>query len=322
MFMRHNAADWREPADYKFEPSPVMYDDDQMNTTNASKVFLQNILGKSKGELAMLRREVDSKKKEVEAGKQVKKNVREGRDKRDEIEVTRSVFVALEQFHEAERKKITAEVEVSTILQAVGDVSLGAVNHTFEPKTFKIPTNCDLCADRIWGLSAKGFLCSACGYTCHTKCQLKVPADCPGEQNKDERRALKARRQDAAHTAQVVEDEPVGAASPPRLSRTETAGSMNTLSSGYQRSVSNLSVGTPNDEAENKPIPTRAKPRVLAPPPTTWANGDSPSRPSKEKRGKMLYAYQKNAAGEISVSEGREVVILEPDGKSCLSSAP
>lgn len=325
MFVRHNTAEWREPTDFKFEPSPVMYDDDAMSTNGPSKVFLQNILGKSKSELSSLRGEVDSKKREVEAGKQVKRNIRQGKDKRDEIEVSRSVFVLLEHFHGAERRKITAEVEVSTILQAVGDVSLGAVNHTFEAKTFKIPTNCDLCGERIWGLSAKGFACQACGFTCHSKCQLKVPADCPGDMDKETRRGLKARRQEAAHTAPSTDDGDSRAptSSSPRLTRTETMGSMNTLSSGYaasaQRSVSGISVPTLDDSDLNKPLPVRsstsAKPRVLAPPPAQWSNGDSVTR-SSEKRAKMVYAYQKNAAGEISIAEGREVVVVEADGES------
>jgi ribosomal protein L37E len=67
--------------------------------------------------------------------------------------------------HQVERKRLTAEVETSTITSVVGDVSLGAKNHNFKSQTFKIPTNCDLCGERIWGLSAKGFDCRDCGYT-------------------------------------------------------------------------------------------------------------------------------------------------------------
>ena len=307
-----------------------MYDDDTMSTNGPSKVFLQNILGQSKGALSSLRGEVDNRRREVEAGRQVKANVRQGKDKRDDIDVSRSVFIALENFHDAERRKITAEVEVATILQAVGDVTLGAVNHAFEAKTFKIPTNCDLCAERIWGLSAKGFACQSCGYTCHSKCQLKVPADCPGELDKETRRGMKATRQAQAHTVQPIEDNvPSGrptstiSISPPRLTRTETMGSMNTLSSGYaasaQRSVSGMSVPTVEEPDVNKPLPVRsttsARSRVLAPPPTSWANGDSTQK-SSEKRGKMTYAYQHNAAGEISVAEGKDVVIVEADGEN------
>ena len=38
----------------------------------------------------------------------------------------------------------------------------------------------DLCGDKIWGLSAKGSTCTDCGFSCHSKCEMKVPAKCPG----------------------------------------------------------------------------------------------------------------------------------------------
>ena len=101
--------------------------------------------------------------------------------------MVRAIFAIQESMHEVERQKVSAEVEVSTITAAGGDWSIGARNHDFKSQTFKIPTNCDLCGDRIWGLSAKGFDCIDCGYTCHSKCELKVPADCPGEQTKEQR---------------------------------------------------------------------------------------------------------------------------------------
>ena len=96
---------------------------------------------------------------------------------------------------------LTAEVETSTITAVVGDLSMYGKSHTFKSETFKIPTNCDLCGDRIWGLSAKGFICNDCGFTCHSKCQLKVPAECPGEQTKEEKKRLKVERQAAATAA-------------------------------------------------------------------------------------------------------------------------
>ncbi|KAF2220802.1 hypothetical protein BDZ85DRAFT_19871 [Elsinoe ampelina] len=147
-----------------------------------SQVFLRNILTKSKSSLTELRKDVDAKRREVEGAKRVRGLIREGKDKRDEASVLQSQFYLQEQLHESERKKITAEVEVATIASVVGDISVGAKQHAFKAQTFKIPTNCDLCGERIWGLSAKGFDCKDCGFTCHNKCEMKVPADCPAAQ--------------------------------------------------------------------------------------------------------------------------------------------
>ncbi|MCJ1396286.1 hypothetical protein MMC18_009175 [Xylographa bjoerkii] len=338
MFVRHNAAAWQEPADMVFEPSPVWHDDSSMAVDETSKIFLRNILGKSKGQISELRREEDVKRKELARAREIRKLVREGRDKRDELEVVRGTFIVQGDLHDIERKRLTAEVETSTITSVVGDISLGAQNHNFKSQTFKIPTNCDLCGERIWGLSAKGFDCKDCGYTCHSKCELKVPANCPGEQSKDERKKLKAERQASANMApqsQTNGGPPDGVTELPALSRSNT---MNSLSSGYaasaHRSVSGAGVGAraPTEDTKQEPKIVSSKPattrknRVVAPPPTHYvaelpANGlnggsTAPSSRSAEQRGKMIYPYQASGEGEISVDEGEEVFIVEPDDGS------
>lgn len=201
MFLQHNVAPWQEPLNVTFEPSPVWLDDSAMAVDEAAKVFLRNVLSKSKGQLREYNQDVDRKRRELDNVKRMRQRVKEGKDNRDEVEVVRSLFYLQDELHQVERKRLTSEVETQTITSVVGDLSLGAQNHNFRPQTFKIPTNCDLCGERIWGLSAKGFDCRDCGYTCHSKCELKVPADCPGEQSKDERKKLKSDRQQAANVA-------------------------------------------------------------------------------------------------------------------------
>lgn len=329
MFVRHNVAPWQEPPDKVFEPSPVWHDDDAMIVDENAKVFLRNVLGKSKAQLGDLRREVDKKRREIEGVKRVKQQIREGKDKRSEVDVVGAIFSMQEELHQVDQKRLTAEIETSTITEAVGDVTLGAKSHNFKSQTFKIPTNCDLCGERIWGLSAKGFDCRDCGYTCHSKCEMKVPATCPGEQNKEERKKLKAERQEAANSLKGPNGSANGStAELPAISRSNT---MNSLSSGYatsaHRSVS-VSGGqkSPGEETspalkpQNSGPATLRKTRVVAPPPTAYVselpgsvvNG---SGSSNEPKGKMLYAYEANGDGEVTVAEGREITILEPDGK-------
>lgn len=330
MFVRHNAAEWRDPPDFTFEPSPVWLDDDTLATDETAKIFLSNVLMKSKGSLGELRRQLDQKRRDVENAKKARQNIREGRDKRDEVECVRAIFGLQEQMHEVERQKVTAEVEVSTITSVVGDVSIGAKNHDFKSQTFKIPTNCDLCGERIWGLSAKGFDCRDCGYTCHSKCEMKVPADCPGEQTKEQKKKLKEERQKTAGamaTSTTNGASSDAASDMPRISRSDTMNSMNTLSSGFSatahRSISGTVSPIPGEESASSngtvlgPSGTVRKHRVVAPPPAQYikdAGGDSASESSSQQRGRMLYPYQQNGEGEITVSEGRDVTIVEPDG--------
>lgn len=325
MFVRHNALQWQDPPDFIFEPSPVWLDDDVMTSDQASKTFLMNILSKSKSQLGPLKKEVEASRREVEGARRVRGLIKEGKDRRDEVEVVRAMFVHQEALHDAERRRVTAEVEVSTITSAMGDISIGMRNHTFKNQTFKIPTNCDLCGDRIWGLSAKGLSCTDCGFTCHLKCELKVPADCPGELDKEARKNIKQQRQAAAAVAlQTASETPSsnGAqqarprSTAPSLQRSDTIGSMNTLSSGYDaRSTSAMSVKTGNEEAAPAPPPKTGpmRNRLVAPPPTVYAkpsqNGDS------EQKGRMLYAYEANGDGEITIAEGQEFTVVEEDGE-------
>ena len=339
MFVRHNSEPWQEPADFAFEPSPVWHDDAAMMTDETSKVFLRNLMGKSKAQLGELKREVSAKQKELDQARRLRENIRAGRDKRDEVEVVTAILSLQEELHKLDHKRLTAEVETSTIKAAVGDITIGAKNHNFRSQTFKIPTNCDLCGERIWGLSAKGFDCQDCGYTCHSKCEMKVPAECPGEQSKEEKKKLKAERQEAARAAHPVSNGSSVdvSADAPGLERHDT---MSSLSSGYaasaQRSVSGSGSRTPVEEpaapersstlkpAVSKPAALR-KNRIVAPPPTQYVSelpadevgGAEPSRarPS-EQRWKMTYAYRANGEGEVTVEEGKSVVVLEPDGET------
>lgn len=335
MFVQHNAVQWQEPSDLIFEPSPVWLDNDNMMVDETSKIFLRNILQKSKPLINQLKTEATTKRREVENVKKVRQNIREGKDRRDEVDCVRSQFAVQEEVHAIERKRLTAEVETSTILAVVGDLSMYGKSHTFKSETFKIPTNCDLCGDRIWGLSAKGFICTDCGFTCHSKCQMKVPADCPGEQTKEEKKKLKAERQ-AAATAAVEAPTPAsnGVSSPPPLTRQDT---MNSLSSGYAASATrSLSGNIPRSVTQDDTTPTNSSPltsapsnasstpaagarrnRIVAPPPAAYVSATSQpaSNGDGQPKAKMIYPYEARETGEVSLSEGTEVKILEPDGK-------
>lgn len=337
MFVRHNTTQLHEPANMVFEPSPIWHDDDTIATDESSKVFLRNMLSKGKGQVRELRVEADRKKGDVGNARRIRENIRQGKDNRNEVDVVRSLFALQETLHGVDRKRLAAEVETSTIISVVGDLSLGAQNHNFRSQTFKIPTNCDLCGERIWGLSAKGFDCRDCGYTCHSKCEMKVPAECPGEQSKEDKKKLKAVRQEQANATPTVDLESSnGSSAAPSLARKDT---MNSLSSGYAvsagRSVSNAasqpSLASPSElpgtaapaaPTETKPAATRRS-RVIAPPPAQYVSpptNDSTSALSAtskpaEQRGKMLYEYQANGDDEITVRGGNGVVVVEPDGR-------
>lgn len=332
MYLQHNLGAFQEPPDKAFEPSPVWHDDGSMVVDEPAKVYLRNVLSKSKSQLGELRREVDKKRREVEGMKQMKQRIRNGTEKKDEVEAIRILFQMQENLHAVDRQRLAAEVETSTITSVVGDVTLGAKNHNFKSQTFKIPTNCDLCGERIWGLSAKGFDCRDCGYTCHSKCEMKVPPDCPGEQTKDERKKLKAERQDAANKLlkpSHAMTSQTSVSDGPELTRSNT---MNSLSSHSARPSLSGSVSGPLSPAEETPPEAGPRPsisstktsntirknRIMAPPPAAYITDGGAAQnggAKDEKKGRMLYSFEASSEGELTVQEGRDIVVLEPDGK-------
>ncbi|KAI6250136.1 hypothetical protein HI914_01135 [Erysiphe necator] len=307
MFIKHNMAPWQEPPDKSFIPSPIWHDDNTMVVDDIAIVYLQNLLSKSKAQLGDLRREADKKRREIESTKRIKQQIREGKDDRDEVEIVRSIFSLKEELHLIDRRRLAAEVETQTITAVVGDVTLGAKSHNFKSQTFKIPTNCDLCGERIWGLSAKGFDCRDCGYACHSKCEMKVPAECPGEQTRDQKKKIKSERQEAVNSlssatkslasVEISPDKP--------MSRSKMA--------SIER-VTSQSDKTPKILGKN---------RIVAPPPINHVNENPTSEINLiqtlkkkligEQKGIMKYAYEANGEGEVSVKEESEIIVIEPD---------
>ncbi|KAK7469363.1 Protein BZZ1 [Stygiomarasmius scandens] len=73
---------------------------------------------------------------------------------------------------------LTAEID--TIVSAIGDDVGAQQPHSFKSSSFSIPTTCGYCKTSIWGLSKQGKSCKVCNLSVHSKCELKVPADCQG----------------------------------------------------------------------------------------------------------------------------------------------
>jgi len=66
----------------------------------------------------------------------------------------------------------------------VGDDEGSQQPHSFKSASFSIPAQCGYCKSSIWGLSKQGKTCKLCGLSVHSKCELKVPADCQRSQGR------------------------------------------------------------------------------------------------------------------------------------------
>lgn len=324
MFSRHNETTWQGPPEIGFEPSSVWHDDPALVTDDRAKNFLRNCLTRSKAHRIEQKSQLSKLNGEL---KRVWTGVEQARNHggdADEGEATKALFQVQEFVHESTRQLVTAETEIHTITSAVGDISVGARNHPFKPDTFKIPSQCDFCGDKIWGISAKGVICQDCGYTCHLKCQMKSPADCPGEQTKEEKKKLKQERQEYVHSMAhlTISD----SASTVGLSAANVSQRSLTLPGGVGRARSE-SDSRPDEESHPTPPGLASTPasgsrkvtpvgrtqrRVLAPPPPmdSHQNGGF-----EHVKGKALYSYEAAGPDQITVHENDDVVMVEPDGK-------
>jgi len=66
MFVRHNTELWTEPPDFEFEPSPIWHDDAEIVTDEFAKVFLRNMVSRSREGLNKIKGNVALKQQEVE----------------------------------------------------------------------------------------------------------------------------------------------------------------------------------------------------------------------------------------------------------------
>ncbi|KAG8881854.1 hypothetical protein FRB97_008978 [Tulasnella sp. 331] len=175
--------------------------------------------------------------------------------------------------------------ETQSLVKTKNDQGAGQP-HTFKSSSFSIPTPCGFCKassvfwlvrwlSSIWGLSKQGKTCKACGLAVHSKCELKVPAECSG----------------ASGTKK----------SPVRARPTVTAGSTS----------SRLSVVTNDQVAEDVIIETSAP---LATTPTASALGFPSSAGSNDgPEVTILFDFVASSPYELSVKVGDVVNVLEED---------
>ncbi|KAF3160068.1 hypothetical protein TWF225_007925 [Orbilia oligospora] len=328
MFIAHNQPQdgWREPPDFFFEPSPIWHDTDDIVVDEAARVWLQNKIAKSQTGLISYRTEVEKRRKDVESMQVKREKARgssesqAGRTTAEEMDILRNLLNGQEELAAVNSKRVALETEVDTVRQACGDIDKNAHSHKFKSTSFKIPTSCDLCHEKIWGLSAKGMTCKDCGFNCHAKCEMRVAANCPGPLDKTAKKALKDVRQNRGSVSiDKLSELPASNGSSIGVNRSNTVTSVSTNSTAtVERSGTVKSTATTSTAATSTaPSASSSKPparRVLAPPPAAYiaelpADEAVPDGP----KAKMLYSYTAGGDGEISVGEGKEVIIVQPD---------
>ncbi|KAK9479830.1 hypothetical protein V1514DRAFT_327490 [Lipomyces japonicus] len=293
MFMRHNAiADWAPPQDFYYEPSPIWHDDDEMIVDEPAKVYLRNMTAKSRRGILELRSKVEQKQQDMETLYLLREQVIKDPAKGNFDEVFSKLLTAQIDATIADSKRVGLEVEVETVELVVGDIVKGTKPHNFKTVSFKIPTTCEFCNDVMFGLTRHGVKCQACGYACHTKCEMKAPATCAGKKvSKKKKKKDKSADGNSFHNGGDESDDGGDLFSRSSTLASHTSSVLDSFSRfGRHRgkTTSSKSSGTATD------------PYAL------------PSSHAREQEAHAKYDYSPNGEGEIALSVGDELQVLEP----------
>jgi len=178
LFIDHNVRPFVKPGDWAFEPCSSHYDTGEMCVQPAPKVVIQNKLAKCRSKLQELGPLINTKVQEVD--KYTKLVSTSDRSLGDIDDVTNNYLESKQKlvFLMSSERRGNAEMEV--ISAALRGDEGSQMPHSFKSSSFSIPTQCGYCKSSIWGLSKQGKTCKLCGLSVHSKCELKVPAECSG----------------------------------------------------------------------------------------------------------------------------------------------
>ncbi|KIY45574.1 hypothetical protein FISHEDRAFT_49111 [Fistulina hepatica ATCC 64428] len=187
LFVEYNVRPFSAPVDWSFEPCATYYDTDEISLEPQPKIFLQNKLSRSRGKLAELEPVILSKERDLEKLQRLVATYEADPSLGSLDEMTEKYFDSKHQLVFSRTSKAMLEAEIGVLSSALGGDFGDQRPHSFKSTSFSIPTHCGYCKSSIWGLSKQGKSCQLCGLSVHSKCELKVPADCLG--SKEARRA-------------------------------------------------------------------------------------------------------------------------------------
>ncbi|KAF8516330.1 hypothetical protein BU17DRAFT_76670 [Hysterangium stoloniferum] len=177
------------PNDAQFIPCEGFYDKGEISTDPAPKIFLQNKLSRCRAKLQELEPILSAKKSEVDKLQALVDAYVLDRTLGDLDAVAETHLDAQHQLISLSTAHAMLTAEVDIIMNSLGDDEGAQRHHTFKSSSFSIPTQCGYCKSSIWGLSKQGKTCKICHLSVHNKCELKVPAECPGANEKTHTRA-------------------------------------------------------------------------------------------------------------------------------------
>ncbi|KAG8702398.1 hypothetical protein FRC09_004760 [Ceratobasidium sp. 395] len=277
LYASFNRRPFSKPMDWEFEPCDRYYDTPEVVVEPEPKILLQNKLQRSRTKIAELIPVVEDKSREVSRLAKIVESYAANPTLGNYDEVWENLLDASHQLTDLELVRATYEAEMKLVAGALAGDEGAQKPHEFKSTSFSIPSPCGYCKTSIWGLSKPGKTCKNCGVSVHTRCELKMPAECglpPGS-------------------------------SPSKASPV-------TRNASFRSTASAMSPVSPSSPALTPSSPprantlTRPSAAIAAPPPAA----------ASAVQAKVLYSYSASGGFEVSVTEGTTVDVVEPDDGS------
>ncbi|KAK9472721.1 uncharacterized protein V1510DRAFT_394269 [Dipodascopsis tothii] len=290
MFVQHNIVpDWKPPDDFYYEPSPIWHDDDQMVADEHTKTYLRNTIAKSRRAIGEMRAEIEHKRADLDVLYKAREQAIADPSKANFDEIFSKLLSIQQSAAVADTRRIALAVEVETVEMVVGDLSRGSRPHNMKQTSFKIPTTCGVCGESIMPFSRQGMKCGVCGYACHSKCELKIPSDCSGTKLKKS----KSRKKKDDDASSVFDDS------------NDTASVLSRPSGMFDNVTSAFGRGRRSHKASDSAGAGASSVSIAAL--SIASSGAATREPARAK-----FAYAGTGQGETALSEGDDVVLLEP----------
>ncbi|KEP47268.1 putative Bzz1-Myo3/5p-Bee1p-Vrp1p actin assembly complex component-like protein [Rhizoctonia solani 123E] len=276
LYASFNRRPFSKPENWAFEPCDRYYDTPEVVTEPEPKILLQNRLQRARQKLVEITPQIEDKSRDVARLNKLVASYEVNPALGNYDEVWENLLEASHQLTDLELIRVGYQAEMQVVSSALGGDEGARKPHEFKSTSFSIPAPCGYCKTNIWGLSKPGKTCRNCGISVHTRCELKMPAEC----------------------GIAPELSPSKANS---LARASSINSVAPSVSSVASVTSPIGGNPPRANALSRPVP----PAASAPPASNSAT-----------KAKVLYSYAATSEFEVSITEGTTIQVVEPDDGS------
>jgi len=183
VYIRCYAKEWTRPESIKFIPTTHWEDKEELVIDGPTSVVLKNMVQKGKERLQKIDLGINSKTSEYQKFEMICNSCNSSSNNtNNDIDVIRNKKNDIMQnIIMANNIKLICEVQINEISKYIDNEPKVERQHLFKPKKIINPTVCDYCNEKLWG---KAYICKLCTFSCHIKCELKVPVECKGVKTK------------------------------------------------------------------------------------------------------------------------------------------